>query len=408
MDIVPGLSGSNGKLFQPPHNLAPTMRILIVHNYYQHRGGEALVFEDEARLLEAHGHEVLRYTTHNDRVNDINTLSLAAKTIWNNSSYHDLRALIRETRPELMHVHNTLPLISPAAYYAADRENISIVQSLHNYRLLCPVGLFYRKGKVCEKCLGKKIAWPGVAHACYRDSRAATGAITAMTALHGAARTWTGKVSRYIALTRFARNKFIEGGLPSEKIAVKPHFVSPDPGRRDGDENYLLYVGRLGQGKGVDILLEAWQQAQPDLLLKVAGDGPLTSAVERAAREQSNVEYLGHLPSEEVYELMGAARMLIVPSKLYETFGRVVIEAFAVGTPVIASNIGALAELIEHGRTGRLFEPGNASDLAKQISWTLDHRTHVQQMRDEVRHEYEKHYTAERNYELLLDIYASA
>jgi glycosyltransferase involved in cell wall biosynthesis len=384
------------------------MKILAVHNRYQRPGGEDQVFVDETALLEARNHRVLRYEVHNDQVERVNRLTLAKDTVWNTSAYRELGALIRRERPDVVHFHNTLPLVSPAGYYAARAEGVPVIQTLHNYRLLCPVALFFRDGRVCEDCMGKAVPWPGVVHKCYRGSRAASGVIATMLTVHRALRTWTEMVDVYVALTEFARSKFIEGGLPAGKIVVKPNFVAPDPGRGHGGGGYALFVGRLAPEKGTGTMLAAWERLGTRIPLKILGDGPLRDRVVEAAARQSNVEWLGHRPVEEVHALMGKADMLVFPSQWYETFGRVAAEAFATGTPVIAANIGAVAELVEHGRTGLKFRPGDPEDLVTQVEWALTHPAELRGMREDVRAEFEAKYTAERNYRALMEIYEAA
>jgi glycosyltransferase involved in cell wall biosynthesis len=384
------------------------MKILAVHNRYQRPGGEDQVFVDETALLETRNHRVLRYEVHNDQVKQVNRLILAKDTVWNTSAYRELGALIRRERPDVVHFHNTLPLVSPAGYYAARAEGVPVIQTLHNYRLLCPVALFFRDGRVCEDCMGKAVPWPGVVHRCYRGSRTASGVIATMLTVHRALRTWTEMVDVYVALTEFARKKFIEGGLPAEKIVVKPNFVAPDPGRGQGGGGYALFVGRLAPEKGTGTMLAAWNRLGTRISLKIVGDGPLRDRVVEAAATQSNVEWLGHRSVADVHALMGKADMLVFPSQWYETFGRVAAEAFAAGTPVIAANIGAVAELVEHGRTGLKFRTGDPEDLVTQVEWALSHPTELRNMREEVRAEFEAKYTAERNYRTLMEIYEAA
>jgi len=384
------------------------MKVLAVHNRYQRPGGEDQVFVDETALLETRNHRVLRYEVHNDQVKQVNRLTLAKDTVWNTSAYRELGALIRRERPDVVHFHNTLPLVSPAGYYAARAEGVPVIQTLHNYRLLCPVALFFRDGRVCEDCMGKAIPWPGVVHRCYRGSRAASGVIATMLTVHRALRTWTEMVDVYVALTEFARNKFIEGGLPAGKIVVKPNFVAPDPGQGQGGGGYALFVGRLAPEKGTETMLAAWDRLGTRIPLKIVGDGPLRDRVVEAAARQPTVEWLGHRPTADVHALMGKADMLVFPSQWYETFGRVAAEAFATGTPVIAANIGAVAELVEHGRTGLKFRPGDPEDLVTQVEWALSHSAELRNMREEVRAEFEAKYTAERNYRALMEIYEAA
>lgn len=383
--------------------------MLLLHNRYQQPGGEDQVFAAEGALLEAHGYRVLRYTLHNDQINGMSRPALARATIWNDKVYEELRVLFREERPQVAHFHNTFPLISPAAYYAARAEGVPVVQTLHNYRLLCPNALFMREGRVCEDCLGKAFPWPGVAHACYKGSTSSSAGVAAMLAFHGAKGTWKEAVGVYVALTEFARQKFIQGGLPAEKIVVKPNFVHPDPGMGDGRGDYVLFVGRLSQEKGVGTLLAAWDVLKEKAPLKIVGDGPLASEVEKAAeRSGGAIEWLGRQPRERVLALMKDARALLFPSMWYEGFPMVIGEAYAVGLPVIASDLGSMSSLIRHGHTGLLFTPGDPQDLAVQVERVFACPSELERMRGEARTEFEAKYTAKRNQRLLMEIYRNA
>lgn len=386
--------------------LCPPLHILSVHNRYQIRGGEEEVRDAERRLLEKMGHRVDIYEDSNDRLDALDPFQITINTVWSTQSYRKLQAQMDIHPYDILHVHNFLPLISPAAYYAARQRGVAVVQTLHNYRLLCPNALFFREGRVCEDCLGKTIPWPGVQHACYRESRPASGVVAAMLTLHRLLKTWSEQVDVYVALTEFARQKFIEGGLPPEKIVVKPHFVDPDPGMGEGAGGYALYVGRLSVEKGIDVLLKAWEQLEGKLSLKIVGDGPLREQVIAATAKFSRIEWLGRRSLTEVYELMGDALAVIFPSKWYETFGRVAIEAFAKGTPVVAANLGAIAELVDCGRTGLHFQPNQPQSLAEQVEWLLTQPAQRQEMRQQARAEFISKYTAEQNYHQLMQIYA--
>lgn len=381
------------------------MRVLAVHNYYQQPGGEEQIFNTEATLLQSYGHEVLRYTLNNEQITGMNSLALAKNTLWNSSVYQELRSLIRQEKPQVAHFHNTFPLISPAAYYAARDEGVAVVQTLHNYRLLCPNALFFREGRVCEDCLGKPLPLPGVIHGCYRDSRSASAMVAATVSFHSLLGTWTKAVDVFIAYSRFAMDKFIEGGLPAEKFAFKTNFLHPAPEPGEGKGGYALFVGRLSVEKGLGVMLEAWRQLGGKIPLKILGDGPMSSLVTSAMQEMPEIEWLGRRPLEEVYEVVGNAAFLVFPSEWYETFGRVAIEAFARGTPVVASKIGAITELVDHKRTGLHFRPSDPADLAIQIEWLLSHPQELSQMRQEVRAEFEAKYTADDNYNRLMEIY---
>jgi glycosyltransferase involved in cell wall biosynthesis len=382
------------------------MHILSIHNRYQIRGGEDECHDAEVKLLQKHGHHVEVYQEDNHRIQSMGSAQAAARAIWSKESYHIVRALLAKKSFDLVHVQNFFPLISPAVYYAAKAAGVPIVQTLHNYRLLCPNALFYRDGKVCEDCLGKPIPYPGVLHGCYRQNRLATATVTAMLASHRFLNTWSMMVDQYIALTEFARQKFIEGGLPAEKIVVKPHFIDPDPRPGHGRGGFALYVGRISTEKGLDTLLTAWERLEHRIPLKIVGDGALEDQVIAAAQRFPHIELLGRQPIDKVYDLMGEATFLVLPSKWYETFGRVAVEAFAKGTPVIAANIGAIAELVDSGRTGLHFRPGDPEDLVAKVEWALDNPQAMARMRLEARAEFEAKYTAERNYKQLMDIYA--
>jgi len=384
------------------------MRILSIHNNYQIRGGEDESREAEERLLREMGHEVDVYQEHNDRVASIGAVPMALRAVWSKESYNIVKQKLKQSNCNIVHIQNFFPLISPSVHYAAKSEGVPVVQTLRNYRLLCPNGLFFRDGQVCEDCLGKFIPYPGVVHGCYRENRPATIAVATMLTAHRAMRTWMEMVDIYISLTEFAKQKFIAGGFPAEKIIVKPNFVHPDPGVGDGSGGYALFVGRLSVEKGLDTLLAAWNHLEGKVPLKIIGDGPLADEVVEAAKKLPKVEWLGRRPMAEVHKLMGEAMFLVFPSKWYETFGRVAVEAFAKGTPVIAANIGAIAELVDSGRTGLLFSPSNPEDLANKVQWAVANQELLAQMRQEARNEFESKYTAKQNYNRMIAIYELA
>ena len=365
------------------------------------------MFAAEVALLRERGHEVSTLTFYNRDLEGLPFWKQAALTLWNREAYEKVREAIRTYRPQIMQIHNTFPLASPAVVHAAKAERVPVVMTLHNYRLLCVNALFFREGRVCEDCLGR-LPWPGVAHACYRGSRAASGVVATMLTVHRALGTWTRVVDVYIALTEFARQKFIGGGLPVERIVVKPNFVYPDPGVGDGQGGYALFVGRLSPEKGVGNLLAAWERLGTQVPLKVVGDGPLSSEVAEVARRLEGVEYLGRRSRDQVLAVMKQAAFLVFPSELYEGFPMTIAEAYATGLPIISSNLGAMASLIDHGRTGLHFRPGDPEGLAAKVEWFLAHPAELARMRREARAEYEAKYTAERNYRMLMEIYERA
>lgn len=383
------------------------MRILSVHNRYQIRGGEDESREAEERLLQQMGHEVETYEENNDRIADLGAVRTAIKTVWSMEAYKTLRHQLKAQVYDLVHVQNFFPLISPSVHYAAHAEGVPVIQTLRNYRLLCANGFFFRDDRVCEDCLGKFVPWPALLHSCYRGSRAATGVLTTMLTTHRILPTWNEMVDKYITLSEFARDKFIQAGFPAQKIAVKPNFVYPDPNPGEGLGGYALFVGRLSPEKGINTLLTAWQQLGKKVPLKIVGEGPLAPQVAEAVSLDRGIEWLGRRSLPEVYELIGNAAFLVFPTIGYETFGRVAIEAFAKGTPVIASQVGAIAELVESNRNGLHFCPGNPEDLAIKVEWALTHPQEMAQMRLEARSEFETKYTAKENYKRIMEIYAT-
>jgi glycosyltransferase involved in cell wall biosynthesis len=384
------------------------MRIILAHNYYQQPGGEDQVFAAESSLLKEKGHEVWEHTVHNESLSGLGGARLATLTVWNRESYSQVRALIRRTKPDLIHFHNTFPLISPAAYRAAKHEGIPVVQTLHNYRLVCPSAILFRDGHLCEECLGRRFAWPGIVHACYRGSRSATAVVALMLGVHRWLHTWARDVDVFIALTEFARQKFISGGLPAQKLLVKPNFLSPDPGPGRGNGGYALFVGRLVPEKGVRTLLRAWEQSRGVLPLKIVGTGPLDPEVARAAAGQSGVERLGTLARPDVIRLMQNASMLVFPSLWYEGLSMTIVEALAVGLPVVASDLENLGSLVVEGVTGLRFRTGDPDDLIRSVQRAAGDPRALALMRQGARAHFEAQFTGGRNYELLMACYAAA
>jgi glycosyltransferase involved in cell wall biosynthesis len=381
------------------------MRILVVHNKYRTRGGEDEVRESERALLTSHGHDVFDYVVDNSNFSDYQAAWIGLQAVWNQGAFNAIRRRIDEVRPDLMHTHNLHPQISPAAYYAAALGNVAAVHTLHSYKMMCPKGQLFREGHLCELCVGKTIAWPGVMRGCYRGSRAATAAVAAVFGLHRIVGTWKDKVDLYFAQTEFAKRKYVESGLPENKIRVKPNFVA-DAGVGLGDGGYALFVGRLNEEKGVPVLLDAWRSIGLSLPLQICGTGPLESIVRSA--KVPGVEYLGVRPLTEILKRMKRAVVVIVPSVWYEGTPRTTVEAYACGTPVIASRLGAMELNVKHGVTGLHFEPGNAAALAGQVRMLLESPEHLAAMRVSARREYETHYTAESNYSLLMRCYNEA
>ncbi len=386
------------------------MKLLLVHNRYLQPGGEEQVFGAESALLGRRGHSVVEYVEDNRGIRLLGKWDVAARTLWSLPAKRHLRLLLRRHRPDVAHFHNTFPLISPAAYYACKQSGTPVVQTLHNYRLFCAGATLFRAGQVCEQCLRRGVTWPGILHRCYRRSGAQSALVAAMLGLHRLLGTWKRQVDLFIALSEFSRARFIEAGLPREKIIVKPNFVEPDPGAGAGGGRYVLFAGRLSPEKGITALLGAWQKLMHIPLL-IAGDGPLLEQAREfatSAAARGRVQVLGRCDRAELFGLMKEARFLVFPSQCYESFPMAIAEAFACGLPVIASRLGAAAEIVEHERTGLLVRPGDVEDLAEKASWLWSHQSISRQMGREARAEFEAKYCEHRNYPLLLEIYETA
>jgi glycosyltransferase involved in cell wall biosynthesis len=390
------------------------MRVLVVHEPYQQRGGEDAVANNEAEQLALHGHMVVRYTRHNDELKGqgpLRILHAGLETVWAGRSHRDVEDLIRDGKPEVVHFHNTLPLISPSAYYACASRGIPVVQTLHNYRLVCPAATFLRDGRLCEDCLGRAIAWPAVAHGCYRGSRPASAAVAAMLGTHRLFRTWKTKVDAYIALSEFARKKHIAGGLPADRLVVKPNFIHPDPGPRRREElgRYALFVGRLSEEKGLRGLLGAWKRLERVIPLLFLGEGPMREEIapQMGAPGLTETALLGNVPRDEVMHWLRGARFLVCPSHWFEGCPLAIVEAFACGVPVIATGHGPTAEMVDHGQTGLHVTPGDEADLAAKVDWAWTHPEEMRVMGEAARREFERKYAAERNYSQLIALYRS-
>jgi glycosyltransferase involved in cell wall biosynthesis len=387
------------------------VKILLVHNSYQQPGGEDVVFNLERQLLESAGHEVSTYCRSNWEANNLSPfgrLTLLKGFVWANDSRQEIAELLRRTKPELVHVHNTFFVISPSIYSACQEMRVPVVQTLHNYRLLCPAATLYRDGHVCEECLEHGV-WRGVYHGCYRDSRVTTAATAMMLEFHRQRGTWNNLVRCYVALTQFARQKFIQGGLPADRIRVKPNFVQ-DPGTRKGAGDYGLFVGRLTEDKGVLTLVKAWRQLKQEIPLRIAGDGPLRAQLEAEISKggQSTVSLLGQISHDEILAAMKQARFLVFPSEWYEGFPMTIVEALGCGLPVICPALGSMQEIVDDGRTGLHFRPRDTEDLARKVEWAWSHPAELEQMGRQARSEYEAHYTSEHNYAALMNIYREA
>jgi glycosyltransferase involved in cell wall biosynthesis len=382
------------------------MKILLVHNRYQQVGGEDSVFQAESELLSKHGHDVDHLVFDNHEIRTVFEKYLSGlKAIYNPASAKAIAKKIREFSPDIIHVHNFLPLASPSVFFTAKRFKIPVVLTLHNYRLLCPSATLFHDGKIYEKSIASvwplDAIWKGV----YRNSRIQTAAVASMTAIHNILGTWRNKVDCYIALTQFARDKFADSTLAiaPEKFVVKPNFIK-DCGRgfiqRD---NSFLFIGRLVEEKGVRTVLEAARREKFNLT--IIGDGPLREEVEQAATSHSNISYLGQQPREVVMRHLKRCKALIFPSLWFEGFPITLLEAFSTCTPVIATRLGGMKEIIQEGVNGLLFEPDDIEELLQRIHEIDNNPELVQKLRENARLSYLDRYTAGRNYSQLVSIY---
>jgi glycosyltransferase involved in cell wall biosynthesis len=386
------------------------VNIVSVHNRYLLRGGEDEVFESEASLMTQYGWQVtpvIEQNTYPDGA--FKKIGVAMDCVWSRRWYREFTSLLQRTKPDVVHIHNFFPLFSPSVYYACRKAGVPVVQTLHNYRLLCPAATLYRDGNVCEECLQHGLL-RGVRYGCYQGSKLGTSALALMLQVHRRMRTWAKMVDCYIALTEFSRRKLIDGGLPAAKIRVKPNFVLPDPGMRDKRGQYALFAGRLVDPKGWPTLLAAWKQLRQPIPLVIVGDGPDRERVESQLKDPAmrDVVYRGRLSHDAMLDAIKGARFLVFPSEWYEGFPVTIAESFACGVPVICSRLGSMQEIVADGRTGLHFRPTEADDLASKIEWAWNHPEQMEAMGRGARLEFEAKYTAERNFYLLKEIYEFA
>jgi glycosyltransferase involved in cell wall biosynthesis len=388
---------------------AASLSVLCVHNRYIQPGGEDQVFQSESQLLAQNGvrvEKVEEQTTYPSSL--VRKIEAAVDCVWSRSWHQKFKTLLRDMRPDVVHIHNFFSVISPSVYYACKEAGVPVVQTLHNYRLACPAASFYRDGKICEECLDRG-PFHAVKYGCYRESKLATAALATMLEVHRRKNTWTEMVDCYVALTEFAREKMIQGGLPADKIRVKPNFVLPDPGPRTSDGDYALFVGRLVDLKGVGTLIKAWSKLPASIPLVIAGDGPYRPEMEKLIAELklANVDYRGRLSRNETLATMKGARFLMFPSEWYEGFPVTIAESFACGVPVLCSRLGGMQEIVDDGRTGLHFTSGDAADMAEKVQWAWSNPEETSNMGLEARAEFEAKYSAERNFGMLTEIYES-
>jgi glycosyltransferase involved in cell wall biosynthesis len=390
------------------------MRVLVVHNRYRSAqpSGENAVVEEETALLRDAGAVVELLTAESDDIAGwpaAKRLTLPGRVVWSRDGARSVRRAVTGFRPDVVHFHNTFPLLSPAALRAAHASGVRVVQTLHNFRPLCPAATFMRDGRVCEDCLGK-VPVPAVVHACYRSSRIATLPIAVKDTVHGAIGTWRSSVDTYITPSAFARSRYVKAGWPADRIVVK-YNTAPDPGPpQPAYDGGFLCLSRLYPEKGVDVLLDAWEQAFPDggARLRIVGSGELESDLRRRAEPLAGVEFTGQVARDEGLRMLASARALVIPSRWYEVFPRIVAEAYALGVPVVASRLGSLAEIVHDGQTGLLVEPGDGGDLASALRRLAADPGEAARLGEEARREYERSLSPAATVERLLEIYAGS
>ena len=383
----------------------------MVHNFYKQSGGEDNVFFNEYNLLISNGHEVEKYSVSNDSINESNLIGkviTGLNSVWSLKSYKDFCKVLSKFRPDVVHFHNFFPLISPSAYKACKKYNIPVVQTIHNYRLLCPAGTFMRNGEVCELCLQDSLA-NAVRYRCYRDSLAQTLPVVAMIEANKLIGTWDNDVNKYICLSEFAKNKFVEGGFSQDKIEVKPNFYNGDKQKVNlSRKKTFVFVGRISKEKGLDYLLKAWKliDKPSEFELIVIGDGPEKEKLIKKYENHSDIVFLGKQPADVVMKHVNETRALIVPSIWYEGFPMTIVEAFSKGTPVIASDIGTMSEIIENGKNGLKFEVKEEKKLQVAIEqFILMKNSELEKIIISTEEIYAKKYSKEINYHQLIKIY---
>ena len=375
---------------------------MVVHNRYQIRGGEDAVVERESAALARAGLETEVVIVSNDDIRSpLDRLRAAVDVVHADRGIATVLAAIDRFWPDVVHLHNTFPLISPAVHRAVRATGAATVQTLHNYRVTCANAQLARDGRPCEDCVTGS-PYNAVLHGCYRGSRLGSLAVARMIDVHRRSGTWTEDVDRFVALTSFAKTRFVAAGLPAERIAIKPNGLV-DPGRPSGGaRSGILYVGRLSPEKGVLVLGAAARLARVPVAM--LGDGPLAGELARLG----GPSLLGAGDRGAVGAAMAGALALAVPSLWYEGLPMVIAEAFAAGTPVIASRIGALSDIVEDGVTGLLVRPGDAADLARAADWLADHPVEAARMGAAARAAFEERWSEEITTASLLSIYAEA
>jgi glycosyltransferase involved in cell wall biosynthesis len=386
------------------------VRILLIHNTYQQPGGEDVVFRSEGELLARNGHTVEQMLFNNDSIRSwYDRLRSGLLALYNPISARAIQQKIKVFVPEIIHVHNFTPLVSPSVFFVANRNCIPVAFTLHNFRLLCPSATLFHKDSIYEDSIHSLFPWDAVRKGVYRNSILQTAAVASVNAFHNLAGTWHDRVDRYITPTSFAREKFTNSrlSLPGDKVVVKPSSVeSPGKGTFPR-QDFLLFVGRLAEEKGIRTLLDGAGKSGSKLV--IIGDGPLRKLVEARVSGNPNITYLGFQERETVVQYMKDCRALLFPSIWYEGGTPLtILEAFSTGTLVLASRLGAMVEMIDDQENGLHFEAGNANDMASKIREIEQYPERSRRIAEEGYRTYLSRYTPEKNYEQLIEIYQQA
>lgn len=380
-------------------------KILMVHNFYQVGGGEHTVFKNEVEMLRENGHEVVEYTRSNDELKQsrLKLLLLPFTTTWSFKTYREVKKIIKKQKIDIVHCHNTFPLISPSVYYAARSEKVPVVQTIHNFRFLCPCGVFYREGHICEECLKENSFYPAVKHKCYRNSKIQTLVVTIMLNIHRKLGTYN-KIN-YIFLTEFNKQKFSQLiDVSGENVFVKPNFVkeSIELKCEDEIEKKFVFASRLDENKGIKYLLEQWKKMPEEYQLHIYGSGPLEEYVKEEAKNNSNVSYLGFCSHETIFNDMKKSMAMIFPSLLYEGYPMIIAESMAIGCPIVSANIGNAADIVTESKGGLTFNLDKNDDFIKVINAVIKNNY---ELRRNARVYYRDVLSKDKNYIEQMNIY---
>lgn len=416
------------------------MNILQIHNYYRQSGGEDTVVNQEKDLLELHGHAVTLYSLDNNDFGDdvFSKIKVAFLSIWNPISYMEIGRIIDEKKPNIVHVHNTWPLISPSVFWICRIKKVPVIQTIHNYRLMCLNGCLYRqdettrKGKICNICVDKKFKWAGVRLSCYRGSKIQSLVLACSLYIHHKVGTWTKTIDQYIALTQFMATKLIQSGVPADKISVKANYVAhmrktenslqtESEMLHQSNNPYFLYVGRISDEKGVEYLLDSWNACRSDWLLQdaaydlvIIGGGDIQEKLENhvsmyseALDRGGSIFFLGKQDRKKVLRYMQNALFVVLPSKWFEGFPMTLLEAFNCNAPIIAPDHGAFSEIVEHEKNGYLYDPRETTALSRMLKQAASDKKQYSCMKNYIFNEVLPRYSLSVSYQQLINVYTN-